>query len=95
MGLGIRSRRLRALLDKDVLAVALNVASLVQTGPHFKVTKATAQCWRLMCMNSSLSSSQVCSESLLEIAPSEQSVSHFGSRFVATSSAAFTNLQAA
>ncbi|CAE7409162.1 proP [Symbiodinium pilosum] len=40
----------------DVLAVALNVASLVQTGPHFKVTK-------------------VCSESLLEIASSEQSVS--------------------
>eukprot|EP00439_Symbiodinium_sp_Y106_P080838 s157_g19.t1 len=40
----------------DVLAIALNVASLVQTGPHFKVTK-------------------VCSESLLEIAPSDKSVS--------------------
>ncbi|CAE7036686.1 proP [Symbiodinium natans] len=40
----------------DVLAVALNVASLVQTGPHFKVTK-------------------VCGESLLEIAPSDKSVS--------------------
>lgn len=40
----------------DVLAIALNVASLVQTGPHFKVTK-------------------VCSERLLEIAPSDKSVS--------------------
>ena len=31
------------LRAKDVLAVALNVASLVQTGPHFKVTKADTQ----------------------------------------------------
>lgn len=50
----------------DILAVALNVAPTVQTGPRFRVTKILAE---------HDDRPRVCNETLLEIAPSETAVS--------------------